>query len=390
MPSVPSKKARTSAKKPRPSARNARAGRKVRYAVVGLGHIVQAAVLPAFEHAKRNSLLAALVSGDPRKQAELGRRYGVPAYSYDEYDQLLASGEIDAVYIGLPNHQHCGSTLRAAKAGVHVLCEKPMAVTPGECLQMVRAAERSDIRLMIAYRLHFEAANLEALKVARSGRLGELRLFESTFCMQVQPENIRLSPSELGGGPLFDIGVYCLQAARILFGSEPIAMQAQSAGRDARRFREVDEAFACTLLFPERRLASFTVSFGAADVSEYRLVGTKGSLRVEPAYEYEGELAHHLKIGERASERRFAARDQFAPELLHFSDCVLRGREPEPSGVEGWIDVQVIQALERSARSGRRVELPELPRERPPTARQEMRRPAVRKRKLVHAESSAH
>ena len=379
----------TQASRSRSTASNGRAGRKVRYAVVGLGHIVQAAVLPAFEHAKRNSQLAALVSGDPRKQAELGRRYGVPAYSYDDYDDLLASGEIDAVYIGLPNHQHCGSALRAAKAGVHVLCEKPMAVTPSECQQMVRAAERHDIRLMIAYRLHFEAANLEALKIARSGRLGELRLFESTFSMQVKPGNIRLAGAELGGGPLFDIGVYCLQAARLVFGSEPVAVQALASGRDGERFKDVDEAFACTLLFPERRLASFTVSFGAADVSEYRLVGTKGSLRVEPAYEYEGELAHHVKVGERESERTFAARDQFAPELLYFSDCVLRRREPEPSGVEGWIDVQVIQALERSARSGRRVELPSFPRERPPTARQEIRRPAVRKRKLVLAESSA-
>jgi glucose-fructose oxidoreductase len=362
---------------------------KVRYAVVGLGHIVQAAVLPAFEHARRNSVLAALVSGDPAKRDELGRKYGVPTWSYDDYDELLASGAVDAVYIGLPNHQHCGSALRAAKAGVHVLCEKPMAVTSSECEQMVRAAERHAIRLMVAYRLHFEAANLEALKIARSGRLGELRLFESTFSMQVKPGNIRLLAPELGGGPLFDIGIYCLQAARLLFGSEPAEVQALSAGGDGERFREVEEAISAQLLFPGRRLAAFTVSFGAADVSEYRLVGTKGSLRVEPAYEYEGELAHHLKIGERASERTFPARDQFAPELLHFSECVLRGRNPEPSGVEGWIDVEVIKALERSARTGRRVALPEFPRERPPSLRQEMRRPAVNKRKLVRAESSA-
>jgi len=363
--------------------------RKVRYAVVGLGHIVQAAVLPAFEHAKRNSELAALVSGDLAKRSELGRRYGVPTYDYEDFDELLASGDVDAVYIGLPNHQHCGSTLRAAKAGVHVLCEKPMAVTSAECQQMVRAAERNGIRLMIAYRLHFEAANLEALKIARSGRLGELRLFESTFSMQVKDDNIRLNPIELGGGPLYDLGVYCLQAARLLFGAEPTEVLACSLGRDGERFKDVDQALSATLLFPGQRLATFTVSFGAADVSSYRLVGTKGSLRVEPAYDYATELVHYLKIGERESERTFTKRDQFAPELLHFSSCVLRGRDPEPSGVEGAIDVEVIQAILRAASTGKRVALHKFPRERAPSPRQAMRRPAVGKRKLVNAESSS-
>jgi predicted dehydrogenase len=370
-------------------ARKSAGRRKVRYAVVGLGHIVQAAVLPAFEHAKRNSVLAALVSGDLAKRSELGRRYGVPTYSYEDYDKLLVSGDVDAVYIGLPNHQHCGSTLRAAKAGVHVLCEKPMAVTSAECQQMVRAAERGGIRLMIAYRLHFEAANLEALKIARSGRLGELRLFVSTFSMQVKPDNIRLNPAELGGGPLYDLGVYCLQAARLLFGAEPTEVMACSAGGDRERFKNVDEAISTTLLFPGRKLATFAVSLGAADVSSYRLVGTKGSLHVEPAYDYSIELAHRLKLGERESQRTYPKRDQFAPELLHFSDCVLRGRDPEPSGVEGAIDVEVIQAIQRAASTGKRVALHKFPRERAPSPRQEMRRPAVGKRKLVNAESSS-
>jgi glucose-fructose oxidoreductase len=358
--------------------------------VVGLGHISQVAVLPAFDHAGRNSVLAALVSGDPVKRRKLGRRHGVPGYGYDEYDRLLASGEIDAVYIGLPNSLHCEYTVKAARAGVHVLCEKPMAVTARECQRMIRAAERHRVQLMIAYRLHFEAANLAALQIARSGRIGELRLFESTFTMQVRPGNVRLVASEFGGGPLFDIGIYCLQAARLLFGAEPTEVQAMGARGDDARFREIDEATSAVLRFPGERLATFTVSFGAADVSAYRLVGTRGDLRVEPAYEYHGELVHHLTIGGRTRQRRFAKHDQFAPELLHFSECVLRGKQPEPSGIEGSIDVQVIQALERSARSGRRIELPEFPREQPPTPRQERRLPAVSRRKLVRAASASH
>src|SRR5689334_7091572 len=152
--------------------------KKIRYAVVGLGHIAQVAVLPAFAHAE-NSELAALVSDDPEKRAKLGRKYKVKAFSYAEYDDCLRSGRVDAVYIALPNHLHREYSERAARAGVHVLCEKPMAVTARDCEAMIRAARKNRVKLMIAYRLHFERANLEAAKIARSGRLGELRFFSS-------------------------------------------------------------------------------------------------------------------------------------------------------------------------------------------------------------------
>ncbi|HZA52995.1 MAG TPA: Gfo/Idh/MocA family oxidoreductase, partial [Candidatus Udaeobacter sp.] len=155
---------------------------KIRYAVVGLGHIAQAAVLPAFAHAKRNSVLTALVSGTPKKLTALGRRCGLHSlYSYDQYEECLHSGEIDAVYIALPNNMHAEYSVRAANAGVHVLCEKPMAVTERQCDSMIRAAHKNRVKLMIAYRLHFEEANLEAIATVRSGRLGEPRIFTSVF-----------------------------------------------------------------------------------------------------------------------------------------------------------------------------------------------------------------
>jgi predicted dehydrogenase len=157
--------------------------KKVRYAVVGLGHISQVALLPAFKHAK-NSELAALVSDDSKKRKELAKRYRLnpeSTYSYEEYEQCLKSGDVDAVYIGLPNHLHCEYTVQAARAGVHVLCEKPMAVNEKECEQMIAACEESRTKLMIAYRLHFEEANLEAVKIATSGKLGNLRIFSSTL-----------------------------------------------------------------------------------------------------------------------------------------------------------------------------------------------------------------
>lgn len=173
----------------------------IRYAVVGLGHIAQVAVLPAFAHAKRNSTLVALVSGTQKKLKVLGRRYGVKRlYDYDDVDELFASGDIDAVYIALPNDMHKEYTVKAARAGLHVLCEKPMAVAVRECEEMIRETRKAKVKLMIAYRLHFERANLEAAQLASSGKLGDLRYFSSDFSMQVNEGNIRLRPVTAGGG----------------------------------------------------------------------------------------------------------------------------------------------------------------------------------------------
>jgi glucose-fructose oxidoreductase len=243
------------------------------------------------------------------------------------------------------------------------------------------------VKLMIAYRLHFEGANLAAMALARSGRLGELRLFQSTFTMQVKPGNVRLLRE--GGGPLYDIGIYCINAARTIFGAEPDAVSAHSVARRDPRFREVEEALSAILHFPGERIAAFTCSFGAADVSSYRIVGTRADLCVEPAYEYASGLAYTLTRQGRKTRRSFPRRDQFAPELLHFSDCILRGKQPEPSGQEGLVDVQIINALHRSALSGQRIELAAQERGRRPTPDQERRLPPVRKPRLVRAESAS-
>jgi len=362
--------------------------RKVRYAVVGLGHISQVALLPAFAHARKNSELAALVSGDATKRRKLGRRYGVPAYDYEEYDDLLESGEVDAVYIGLPNHLHAEYSVRALQRGVHVLCEKPMAVTEAECLRMLEESEASGAKLMIAYRLHFEKANLNAVEHVHSGKLGEPRLFQSTFTMQVRAGNIR-TDREKGGGPVYDIGIYCINAARYLFRDDPIAVTSLAvAGSDA-RFREVEEAVSAVLLFPGDKLASFTCSFGSSDVSAYELLGTKGGIRVDPAFEYQGKLAYQLKVGKRTTKREFAKRDQFAPELLHFSECIQRDVSPEPSGLEGLIDVRIIEAIHASAAQGTAIALPPLQRKRRPGIELEKRRKPVRKPELVKVKSAS-
>jgi glucose-fructose oxidoreductase len=355
-----------------------------------LGHIAQAAVLPAFKHARRNSVLAALVSGEPKKLDTLGRRYGVEHLcGYDEADELFASAELDAVYIALPNNMHKEFTARAARAGLHVLCEKPMAVTVRECEQMIRATTQANVKLMIAYRLHFERANLEAARLARAGTLGELRFFSSDFSMQVREDNIRLERAK-GGGPLYDIGVYCVNAARYTLSEDPLEVWATAAKSRDPRFREVDETVVGAMRFKDERLASFTCSFGAADRSTYTVTGTRGSITLDPAYEYAEGLAYSLKVGERKRTKKFAKSDQFAPELLYFSDCILNNRDPEPSALEGLADVRVIEAMLRSIRTGKPVTLKMQQRRRRPTMRQEIRRPAVpREPRLVNVKSAS-
>lgn len=362
-------------------------GAPVRYAVVGLGHIAQVAIMPAFAHATRNSKLTALVSGDPRKLKQVSRRYEVPyCYSYRQYDECLREGHIDAVYIALPNSQHCDYAVRAADAGIHVLCEKPMAVTEQECRRMIQAADRADTKLMVAYRLHFEEANMDTVELARSGKLGHLRLFNSVFTMQVREGNIRLE-AELGGGSLYDIGIYCINAARYVFQANPTRASACTVRGADRRFREVDEMTTAWLEFPDGRLATFICSFGAADVSAYEVVGTKGHIRMDPAYEYVGDLRQNSLFNGKSRSRRYEGHDQFAPELLYFSDCVLNDRDPEPSGLEGLIDVAIIEALYRSAKTGRSVSLSLPDKKQWPSRDQVIKRPPVQKPTLIRVKS---
>jgi predicted dehydrogenase len=359
---------------------------KVRYAVVGLGYFAQMSILPAFAHAKKNSVLAALISDDTTKQKKLGAKYGVEYRgSYDEFEDCLKKANVDAVYIATPNSLHREYTVRAARAGVHVLCEKPMAVTEKECEDMIRACDKNHVKLMIAYRLHFEKGNLSAMEVVQSGKLGNPRVFNSVFTMQVKDENNIRIRREMGGGAVYDIGVYCINAARYLFASEPIEVSAMTANNGESRFSEVEEMASVMMRFPEDRLANFVCSFGGADAGSYEVVGTTGTLRMDPAYEFAEELKQAVTIKGKKRERKFPKRDQVAPEILYFSECILNDQEPEPSGQEGLIDVQIVRAIYRSAQAGKPIKLDIQGGDRYPDPRQEIHRPPARKPDLVKA-----
>jgi predicted dehydrogenase len=347
------------------------AKRKVRYAVVGLGYFAQKAILPAFANAGKNSQLVALVSGDPRKIKKLAKTYEVDrSVGYEDFDALCASGDIDAVYVAVPNHKHREYTERAARHGVHVLVEKPMAVTEEDCEAMIAACRAGQARLMVAYRLHFEASTLRAVDLVRRGRIGEPRFFASTFSFQLTAGNVRLNPAGEGGGALYDIGVYCINAARTLFADEPTEVSALAARGSDPRFGAVDEQYSVQLRFPGQRLASFAVGFGAAATDALDVVGTKGSLRLDPAYTYIGPRQQRLTVGDKVKTKKWKAHDQIAAELLYFSDCILAGSEPEPAGEEGLADVRVVRAALRSVAEGKPIALTAPPRPQHPKPEQ--------------------
>ena len=358
---------------------------KVRYAVVGLGHIAQAAVLPAFAHAKRNSTLHAIVSGSVEKLNTLGDRYRVPVRaSYDNYERCLK--EVDAVYICTPNSEHADFAVRAAKAGVHVLCEKPLAVTEAECQRMIAAAAAANVRIMTAYRLHFEPLFLEIVELVKAGKIGEPRYMNSSFSMHAKPNGIRTTRA-LGGGTLYDLGVYCINAARLLFRAEPTEVFAYSIDGARADMPEIDEMTSGVMRFDGDRLATFTTSFAANGVSDLRVVGTEGNIHAEPAYEYAEALGYTLTVGDVVKKKKGRRRDQFAAELVYFSDCVLNGKDPEPSAEEGCWDVRVVDALYESARRGTPVSLPHFGPERLPGRSQAQDLPPVlREPELVAVE----
>ncbi len=333
--------------------------KKVRYAVVGAGWISQEAFMPAVAQTG-NSEIAAIVTGNADTAAKLAAFHGVPeTCGYDGYDALLASGRIDAVYIALPNSMHADYATRAAKAGVHAMVEKPLAVTVAECQSMIDAAAAGGVFLMTAYRLHTEPGTIDVIERIRRGEIGDPRIFTSVFSFQSGPDNHRLKAGHWGG-PLQDIGVYCLNAARHVFGAEPVEVTAmQTMGTDP-RFAEVAEMVSATMRFPGGRLATFTVSFNGADNDWYRVTGTRGEIVMNPGFRFETPTRAVIRRDTGTTDETYPSVDHFGGQIAYFSDCIQTATPPEPDGAEGMADVLIMRAIEQAAATGSsvRIDLP--------------------------------
>jgi predicted dehydrogenase len=326
--------------------------KKTGYAVIGLGRIA-GHFLPA-ARSTTNSQVTALVSGHRDKADRIAAEYGVPSnciYNYENFDQIAANPAVDAVYVALPNSMHAEYTIRAAKAGKHVLCEKPMSTNVAEAEQMIAACKAANVKLMIAYRCHYEPTNLRAIKLIRDGALGQVQAIESPFGFNIAPGEWRLSRKMAGGGPLFDVGIYSLNACRYLTGEEPqhISAYASVIDHDG-RFNEVEENVAWAMKFPSGIVASCTTTYGAQMEGYYRVYGSKGWLQVDQAFVYEG-LRLRAEFGDTKIDELNPARDpsHFQAEAEHFSHCVQSNLEPQSPGEEGLRDMRYITEIYRSA-----------------------------------------
>ncbi|WP_421695643.1 Gfo/Idh/MocA family protein [Aestuariivirga sp.] len=349
----------------------------IKYAVVGAGWITQEAFLPGVAQSG-NSRVEAIVSGNSKKSAALARMYDIPlAVSYDEYDSLLQSDRIDAVYVALPNSLHAEYAIRAARAGKHVIVEKPLANTETEAEAMIAAAKDGGVYLMTAYRLHNEPGTLAVLDRIRSGEIGKPLVFQSIFSFQAQPDNHRLV-AEHWGGPLQDVGVYCINAARHIFSEEPIEATAISyRPTDDDRFKEVDATIAATLRFPSGGLAQFVASFGVSSVDAYRVVGSTGNLELGPGFRHDTPTTLRLRRNGESIKITFPQVDHLGGHMAYFSDCITSHTPPEPDGEEGLADMRVLFAVEEAARTGKPVSIKSSARPRHPTSDMEQRRPVA-------------
>lgn len=329
------------------------AARPVGYAAIGLGTISD-----IFIRACANSSTAkvtALVTGHPKdKGVKYAAQYGIPEssiYSYETFDEIRKNKDVDAVYVGLPNSMHCEYTQRAARAGKHVLCEKPMAISSAECRSMIDACNAAKVKLMVAYRIQYEPIWNQAFKIVQSGEIGEIQSFHGSFVNQQAKGTWRLDRELGGGGSLMDLGIYPLNAIRYLTKEEPTAFTAVVSTQDkSGRFAEVEQSIEWTMKFASGIIASCGCSYGQTGPNYLNINGNRGQLTLQPGFSYDGV---HL-TGQTGKERINVLSTQknpyqFTVEAEHFADCIRNGRELLTPGEEGLKDLLAIEAIYRAA-----------------------------------------
>jgi predicted dehydrogenase len=331
--------------------------KKIGYCVIGLGRIADHHMRGIAQSS--SSTVTGLVSGHRDKAEKIAAQYGVPKssiYSYEEMDRIRENKAIDAVIVCLPNSMHAEYTSRSAKAGKHVLCEKPMAISVAECEAMISACKAANVKLMIAYRLHYEPLTLKTIQMIHDGAIGRVEAIDSANGFNIAPKEWRSTHALAGGGPLMDVGIYSLNATRYLTGEEPVAFTAVATTPDQDgRFQGVEENLAWTMKFPSGAVASCTTTYGASMPGYYKVFGSKGWLEVDE-FGYEGlhltanyrkeRNSPVTKIDEKNSE---PDPKQFVRQIDHFSRCIRENRTPDTPGEEGLKDMQHIQSIYKAA-----------------------------------------
>jgi len=337
---------------------------RIKYAVVGLGHLALEEILPALSSCKK-SKLTALVSGSPEKLKKVAAQYGIAdqnCYTYQTYDQLKSNPEVDVIYIVLPNALHKEFVIRGSKAGKHILCEKPMAVSSKECKEMIDACSAANVKLMIAYRIQYQPHNRKVRELIQNKTFGAVKYIEACNSQSsANPDHWRHKIALAGGGSLPDIGLYCLNTNRFILGEEPtevFAYQYSSPGNPL--FKEVEELISWQMKFSNGLIASSSSHYNVHESRRYRVMCEKGWIDVDKAYAYKGQKIQTARAEgkiERQEDLGLAEINQFAAEMDHFSDCVIHNKMPFTPGEEGLQDHIIIEAIYQSAKEGRPVKI---------------------------------
>ena len=338
--------------------------KRVGFAIVGLGRLSLEEILPAFG-ASSYCKPTALVSGDRAKALKVAAQYGIPESNvtdYAGYEKLKDMTGVDVIYIVLPNSQHHEFVLRGAKLGKHILCEKPMANTSRECEEMIAACKQANVKLMIAYRQQYEPMNRTLQRAVADGKLGKVRnVIASNSQDAGDPAQWRLNRKLAGGGPMPDVGIYCLNAARFLTGEEPEEVFAVTVQpKDDPRFKEVEARCEVLMKFPSGMTANFTSAYDVHRSNFIRLEGDIGMAEMDPGFGYHGSKLRFSKLDDGKEVEMTPSiedKDQFALEMDHMATCVLENKQPHTGGEEGLQDQRIIEAIYRSAANGRSVKL---------------------------------
>jgi len=332
--------------------------KKIGFAVVGLGAIAQGSVLPAFHHAKRAKLVA-LVSREKRKAEKLARKFKAnAAYSTDEFAACLANPEVDAIYLATPQGEHLSATLAAARAGKHVLSEKPLALNSAQSAEMIKVCESCGVQLMTAYRKYYEPSSLFLKSLIQSGKLGKLDMLHTAFSeVHVPGRSLAwlLDAKVSGGGPLMDLGVYCINTSRWLVEEDPAEVTAHSWKKDAARFHDVEEGLSFHLNFRSGLIVQASTTYSSVLSSFIFVQGDQGWACLTPAFPFDEERRLTGKINGKWFERKFKIVDEFAPELDAFARAIQAGKPVEPDGRQGHRDMLILEAIYESARKNQPV-----------------------------------
>ncbi len=331
-------------------------GKKIGFALCGLGNLNTHQIAPALQKTQF-CRLTGIVTGHPQKAARWKAQYNIPdknIYNYDTMEQMADNPDIDVVYVVTPNGLHADHTIKAARAGKHVLSEKPMEVSVERCQSMIDECKKAGKQLAIGYRLHFEPNNLECVRLVRDKVFGDVKVIEAGFGFRMgDPTQWRLNRELAGGGCLMDVGIYSLQATRYLSGEEPVEVSGLTTVTDPVKFNQVEESITWTAKFPSGIISHCSATYNSQGMNAYKAFADKGWFSLDPAFSYGGIKG----VRSDGQEINFPGIDQFAAEMDDFAQCILQNRPTRVPGEEGLKDVKIMMAIYESARTGKTVSL---------------------------------